>query len=109
MKLDLKYVIEILLSKFYNFLHLFPKNIIAIPTYMVVYVPSFEKKYGLNYNEKWRARCAPAVYDFWFSYDSQKIKLEKVNKKYSNSRYILITSIKRSYYECPTFTCLGSF
>lgn len=76
---------------------------------MVVFVTSFENKSGFNHNGKWRARCAPAVYDFWVSHDSPKIKLENVNKKYSNSSYILITSIKREYYSCTTFRCIGSF
>ncbi len=108
MKLALKYVIEIVISKFYNFLSIFPKHIIMIPTNMVLFIPSFENKIGVDFNCKWRARSAPVVYDFWLSGDMTRLKIEKINKKYSNNRYILITHVEIKP-QLITFKCLRAF
>lgn len=96
------------LSKFYKLLSIFPKHIIMIPSYLIVFVPTFEKRDNLNFNERWRSRCAPAVYDFKLRYEYPEIVLQKVNKKYFLNKYILITHLKNEFMS-TTFKCIKAF
>ena len=75
---------------------------------MILFIPSFENKIGVNFNCKWRSRCAPVVYDFWLSGDMTRLKIEKINKKYSNNRLVLINHVETTP-ELITFKCVGAF
>lgn len=106
--MNILHIINESLGKLFNFLSIGPKHIVMIPSYMFVFISTFEKHNKRHLNNKWRCRKEAPIYSIHLKYQNPVITLQDINIIYSNYRYILI---KRTRFRSTSrvFKCIKAF